>query len=284
MSFFQNRSRRSACAALLFAAFAATSFGQKLAGGTTVRETKSAANVASATNALVAPVKFNGNINCADLNAIQAGTQPPSTFSHIIDDNELKLDFADPNGTFPFTNAGSPLPREVTGPTSGTATVTISSGSAQIFSWSSTRQITAVILKLGPNSYVYPYKPFKNSDTNLRPADVFPEATNGLSHVSFCFGEPTGTTAGDAVVNGRVVDASGYGIAKAQLVLINGTTGESKITLTNPFGYYTLTGLDVNEVYVLNVSHKRYDFEERQRAITVTDSFTASDFVARPME
>jgi hypothetical protein len=282
MKFINHQARRSFSCILVLFALAGLSFGQKLAGnGPAVKTVKIAA---VAPTALVTPIKFSGNPSCADLNAIQPGTQPPGPFSHIISDNELKLDFSDPNGTFSFTNSDAPFPRIVVGPQSGTATVTISSGSSQIFSWSSTRQITAVILKMGPNGYAYPYKPFKHSDTNLRPADVFPDATEGLSHVSFCFGDPTNPTAAEATIGGRVVTASGMGIARAQIVLINGATGEAKITMTNPFGYYTITGLDVNEVYVLNVSHKIYSFEERQRTIVLTDNFTASDFVAQPRE
>lgn len=285
MKYTHTRIGRSAVALLVIAAFAVSSFGQKLVGsGSIIRDVK---NVVSAPNALVAPIKFpgpgpSGNPSCADLNAIQIPTSPPGPFSHIISDNELKLDFSDPNGTFPFTNNPAPFPRIVVGPQSATQSVTISSGSSQITSWSSTLQITAVIMKLGPDAYVYPYKPFKNSDTNLRPADVFPEATQGLSHVTFCFGDPTTPTAGEGSISGRVVDANGMGISKAQLVLINGATGEARITMTSPFGYYTFMGLDVDELYVLNVSHKRYSFEETQRTITLLDNLTDVNFIASP--
>jgi len=251
MRYFNNNTTRLVTVFLVLFAMVTASSGQKLAKG---------GAAPSVVNATVAPVKNpggTGNPNCATLNGLHANGSGDIRFSHIITDNELKLDFSDPNGSFPFTNAGGTHPREVVGPTSATHSVTISSGNAQINSWSSTIQITAVILKLGSDAYVYPYKPFATSDTDLDPSDVFPEATLGLSHVTFCFGDPTGPTAGDGSISGRVIDASGIGIAKAQMVLVNGATGETKITMTSPFGYYTFAELDVNELYVLNVNHKR---------------------------
>jgi hypothetical protein len=278
---------RAAAAFLVITAFTLSSFGQKAVR--TVATTKQNAEVVAAPNASVTPVRFlgpgqAGNPSCATLNGLHTNNTGDTRFSHIINDYELRLDFSNPNGTFPFTSSDPPMPRIVIGPQSASATVTISSDDDEIFSWSSTRLITAVIMKMGNDAFVYPYKPFSQGDSNLRPADTFPPppGIGGLSHVTFCFAEPTGPTAGEATLTGRVVDASGYGIAKAQLVLINGATGESKITMTNPFGYYSITGLDVDEVYVLNVAHKRYTFEERQRTIVLTDSATTSDFVAQP--
>jgi len=278
-----NSSSRFVIAFFVLFAIASASFGQKLASVTKGGEGE------SAISATVVPVKNAGdnrNANCATLNSLHTSAGGGDTrFSHIITNNELKLDFSDPNGTFPFTaNDNPPFRRELIGPSSPGQSVTITSGSSQVDSWSSTIQITAVILKLGPNSYAYPYKPFKSSDTDLDPSDVFPDANQGLSHVTFCFGEPTGSTAGEGSISGRVIDANGNGVSKAQMVLINGATGESKITMTSPFGYYTFTGLDVNELYVLNVNHKRFTFGEKQRTISLGDDLMDVQFVASPRE
>lgn len=283
-----NNFGRYFTAILVLATFATSSFGQKL--NNDAAQVKMPANLVSAPNALVTPVQFlgpgpSGNPDCATLNALHPGGPADIRFSHIIHDNELKLDFSNPNGTFPFTNSDPPNPRIVVGPQDASQSVTISSDEDEIFSWSSTLQITAVIMKMGNDAYVYPYKPFKNSDTNLKPSDAFPTATiGGLSHVTFCFGDPTNPTAGEGSVSGRVVDSNGYGISRAQMVLINGTTGEAKITMTSPFGYYTFVGLDVNELYILNVSHKRFVFGEKQRTITLDDNLTDVDFVGQSRE
>jgi hypothetical protein len=93
---------------------------------------------------------------------------------------------------------------------------------------------------------------------------------------------PGGTTAGEAAINGQVRDSRGVGLARIQLVLVNAATGETKTALTNPFGYYAFDELDLNELYVLRVQHKRYKFAEKQRTISITDSIAEVDFVALP--
>ncbi len=261
---------------LILAAIVPISFGQKLAAGS------EAANAMLAPSAAVEPVLFegpgqSGNPNCADLNARHVNGVGDMRFSHIVTDNQLKLDFETPNGTFPFTSGNG---REVVGPQDPNHFVTLSSAGSAVFSWSSTRPITAVMVKVGNDSYVYPYKPFRSSDTDLITGDH-----RTISHVTFCFGEGTsgGSTAGEGSISGRVIDAGGNGIAKAQLVLINGATGESKITMTSTFGYFTFTGLGVNELYVLNVRHKRFTFGEKQRTVSLSADLADVQFVAQPV-
>jgi hypothetical protein len=260
-------------AAVVMLSFATSLFGQKLAV-----PTKGAAT-SFAVNSSVQPVFFqgpgdSGNPDCSDLNALHVNGVGDTTFSHIVEDRELKLDFGTPNGAYPFTTGSG---RFVVGTQYPDKSLTVASTGSTVTSWSSSIQITAVILKIGSDAYVYPYKPFATSDTNLVTGD-----NRSISHLTFCFSNPANPTAADVALNGRVIDASGNGIAKAQIVLIDGATGESKITLTNPFGYYAIQGLKASELYVLNVSHKRYSFTEPQRTVVLTDNFTGTDFVAQP--
>ncbi|HMQ04092.1 MAG TPA: carboxypeptidase-like regulatory domain-containing protein [Pyrinomonadaceae bacterium] len=264
---------------MIVASTSAVAFGQKAGGD--IQPVKLPVNIVSAPNAAVTPVRFlgpgnSGNPSCAALNSLHDGSTGDANFSHIKSNNELKLDFSDPNGTFTYTSGSGLM---MVGPQDASQYVTISSGSSKIGSWSSTRQVTAVIMKLGPNAYVYPYKPFSHGDTDLDPSQVYPSATQGLSHVTFCFGDPSNPTSADGSINGRVIDASGLGISKAQIILINGSTGEARITMTSPFGYYSFDGLDVGELYVMNVSHKRFAFSEKQRIISLMDNLTGIDFV-----
>ena len=262
-------------AALVFASLVgASAFGQK---GAQIKSTKTVDNAIAGPAASVAPVVFDGqNINCADLNALHVNGSGDIRFSHIITNDEMKLNFGDPNGTFPFTNGSG---RIVIGTEYPTRSVTISSSSnpGTVASWSSQLPITAVNVKVGNTSYVYPYKPFALSDTNLATGDA-----RGISHVTFCFGEPVNPTAAEVSLSGRVVDANGIGISKAQMVLVRGMTGEVKIALTNAFGYYSFDGLDITDIYVLNVSHKRFGFAGSQRVVSLNDNLTDVDFVAQP--
>lgn len=266
------------CVAVILATLAGAVPGQKAVGRLPpVRETKSAAS--SAPHAAVAPVVFdNANIDCADLDVRHQDGTGDVRFAHIINNWEMKLNFGDPNGTFPYTNG---VNRIVIGPEFPARwfNVVSSSNPGTVANWSSTLPVTAINVKVGNTSYVYPYAPFRVNDTNLATGDG-----RGISHITVCFGEPTGPTAAEATVSGRVVDSAGVGISKAHLVLINGVTGESKITMTNPFGYYRIDGVEVNEFYILNISHKRYVFAERQRTVMLTDSLTGVDFVADPLQ
>jgi hypothetical protein len=91
---------------------------------------------------------------------------------------------------------------------------------------------------------------------------------------------PGGTTAADALISGRVLDANGLGISRVQLTLVDGETGETRTALTSPFGYYMFGEVEVGRLYILNVSHRRYRFAEPQKAITLGENATDVDFIA----
>ena len=91
---------------------------------------------------------------------------------------------------------------------------------------------------------------------------------------------PGGATAADASITGRVVDANGAGISSARLTLVNAATGETKFAVTSLFGYYSFAEVEVGQLYMLNVAHRRYRFAETQRVVSLADSMTDVDFVA----
>lgn len=188
----------------------------------------------------------------------------------------MKLDFSTPNGTYPYTPGNG---RSVIGTQYPNRTFSISSSSdpAIVSSWSSTLPVTAIIVKVGNLSYAYPYKPFRLNDNDLVTGD-----SRGISHVTICYTEPTNPTAADATVSGRVVNTLGMGISKASIVVVNGATGETKVALTNPFGYYSIGELEAGDLHILNVSHKRYTFQEAQRVVTPNDNLVTADLIGQP--
>lgn len=230
----------------------------------------------------VSAVVFAGaNTTCANLNASAL-----PAFAHITQDWGLKFDKAAdgslPNGSYTFTqDLGAFFPRTLQGggPAYLHRSVSFSTANspARMISFNSQVQITAVIIKAGPDSYAYPYNPFTLSDTNLNTGD-----SRGISHVVFCYGLDGGTTAADGSISGRVVNSDGNPVSRARLTLVNGSSGEVKTATTNPFGFYTFTELDVNEMYILTVSHKIYRFEESQRVISLFDNLADIDFVGKP--
>jgi CubicO group peptidase (beta-lactamase class C family) len=60
-------------------------------------------------------------------------------------------------------------------------------------------------------------------------------------------------------VRGRVVSADGRGLAGAR-VSITSADGETRITLTNPFGYYRFIPVAAGATYTFTITHKRHTF------------------------
>lgn len=88
-------------------------------------------------------------------------------------------------------------------------------------------------------------------------------------------------TAAAVSVGGRVLSSIGAGISKAS-VSITDAGGNTRTTLTNPFGYYSFDEIAAGSTYILSVSHKQYVFAESPRVVTVEDSLSDADFRAAP--
>lgn len=222
------------------------------------------------------PIFMSGNPVCADLNA-----SSEARLSHIIDDFGLKIDEGSPNyANVPFNNGNNPS-RQLQGGAAQDLTRTVSmSTTGNIFNWSSTKQITAVIVKGGPDgANVYPYNPFSfggidGGGTGL----VVPGGGNAVSHVVFCFGLQLVPSSSNASVSGRVLDIDGNPIRGATLQMWNVSRGEYSYAYSNNFGYYTVTDLPVSDFYVLTVSHGRYSFFDNTRSFTLNDDIAGIDF------
>ena len=89
-------------------------------------------------------------------------------------------------------------------------------------------------------------------------------------------------SAAAASVSGRAVDSLGRGIGGARITVTNAQNGNTFSAITNPFGYYTVTGLEVEEFYTITISHKRYTFADDTRTFSLHDDLGGVDFVANP--
>ncbi|MEP7074928.1 MAG: carboxypeptidase-like regulatory domain-containing protein [Acidobacteriota bacterium] len=83
-------------------------------------------------------------------------------------------------------------------------------------------------------------------------------------------------TAARVSISGRVVNAAGYPISHA-IVVFTSATGSSRVAATNPFGNYTVDGIEAGQALVVAVSAKSYQFAPR--ALLVQDSITHFDLV-----
>ena len=87
-------------------------------------------------------------------------------------------------------------------------------------------------------------------------------------------------TAANANITGRVTTRTGYGISGAQVNLQDATTGASVTVLTNPFGYYTISNVPVNDFCIVSVSSKRYTFSSNSLSFVLNDNLSGVNFVA----
>ena len=88
-------------------------------------------------------------------------------------------------------------------------------------------------------------------------------------------------TAGQATVGGRIVDRRGRGVRGVSLSLFDATTGETAYATTNGFGYYSLTGLDLLDFYVLTAfDTRKYTILDNVRSFALHDDLVNVDFLA----
>jgi hypothetical protein len=86
-------------------------------------------------------------------------------------------------------------------------------------------------------------------------------------------------TAANVSVRGRVVTASGLGVAKASVTL-TAPDGQMRTVLTNPLGFYSFDDVEVGFTYVVSVAAKRYSFANPSITTGVVDELFGLDFVA----
>ena len=89
---------------------------------------------------------------------------------------------------------------------------------------------------------------------------------------------PRTTTAASVSISGRVTNASGNGIPKAE-VTITHPSGTVLRTITSPFGYYSFPEVGVGATVIVSATHKQYSFESH--VLTVTDVVEDLNFVAK---
>lgn len=89
----------------------------------------------------------------------------------------------------------------------------------------------------------------------------------------------SGPTAASVSLSGRIIDANGRGVSKAQVTMVN-PEGVVVYAVTNPFGYYRFADVQVGLNYTVSVEHKRFQFASQ--AVTVTEETNELNFTAQP--
>jgi hypothetical protein len=88
-------------------------------------------------------------------------------------------------------------------------------------------------------------------------------------------------TSAEVTIGGRATTFYGRGIDKARVTLIS-ESGQTRMALTNPSGYYRFTGVVAGHTYILSISDKRYQFDSPTQAVFVPGEMTNLDFAASP--
>lgn len=117
----------------------------------------------------------------------------------------------------------------------------------------------------------------QNSTVDLanKKATIIPES--GETIVCTFKNGQLGPSAAPAVISGRVMTASGAGVSRAVLTLVNAENGETITVMTNSFGYYSIEA-EVGPLYTLSALHKRYSFSDNLRVFTLLEELSGVDF------
>jgi len=215
----------------------------------------------------------NGTLNCKAYSQF-------SSADNVVGGRELLLDFG---GAYTasidfrdYVSAQGNVDLISATPTNPVGSVQLTTTASSVTSFSTPKNITAVILKDALKTYVFVYDVpgihYTNDGGNI--------STNGsaITSVSFCFDQPLNTTAADATISGRVLTKSGRAVGGARITVTNAATGKLFTAFTNPFGYYTIEGLEAGGLYIAHVAKKGVKFEEDSRAISLTDNLAIWTF------
>ncbi|HSI88652.1 MAG TPA: carboxypeptidase-like regulatory domain-containing protein [Pyrinomonadaceae bacterium] len=87
-------------------------------------------------------------------------------------------------------------------------------------------------------------------------------------------------TAGGVSVSGRVIGTNTFGVGRVELLLYPADGSPPYRAVTNPFGYYSFTGVPVGKAYVLTLGGKGYTFDPASMVLTIGDNIADLDFIA----
>jgi hypothetical protein len=90
----------------------------------------------------------------------------------------------------------------------------------------------------------------------------------------------THVTAATASVSGRVLNRYGRAISGAYVRAYDANTGATKTAVTNMFGFYTISGLDVSHFFIMDASAKGYTFTSGQQAFSLDSDLSGINIIA----
>jgi hypothetical protein len=77
-----------------------------------------------------------------------------------------------------------------------------------------------------------------------------------------------------------VLNRYGQGIRGAYVRAYDANTGVTKTVMTNMFGFYSISGLDVSHFFIMDASAKGYTFTSGQQAFSLDSDMSGVNIIA----
>lgn len=87
-------------------------------------------------------------------------------------------------------------------------------------------------------------------------------------------------TAALARISGIVVGPNGIGLKDSFVTVTRGPLSAPRVVRTNTFGRFVVDGLEVGQAYFLQVSNRRYEFEQPMQVVNLLDNISNIRFQA----
>jgi hypothetical protein len=85
-------------------------------------------------------------------------------------------------------------------------------------------------------------------------------------------------SAAEVSIGGRISNESGNAIARVRVSLIK-QNGEILSAMTNAFGYYKFEGIEVGQIYVLQATNRKLQFQNNPRVLQVMEDLSEENFI-----
>jgi hypothetical protein len=92
---------------------------------------------------------------------------------------------------------------------------------------------------------------------------------------------PFAPTAAEVTIGGRALAFSGHGIPRVFISLTDGN-GVTRTVITNAFGYYRFTAIEVGQICVISVRSKVHQFAQPTQVLFVREDVSELNFTALP--
>lgn len=198
------------------------------------------------------PILFGENPTCAKLNTNNPGYPE---LAHIQNDYELRLNYTPPVGPtdmHPYTTGGV---RVLNGIPDPTQFVTVQGLVQNKFNWTSTKGVSAVIVRGETKSFVYPYSTPAFDGMNLTTPD---NMLQPIRAIAFCYFAPATVTiikevqtfnGGNASIQSFPFTATNFGTANFSLVDNNAPPADRRIN-SNLYSFGAANAVTVTESLV----------------------------------